>query len=223
VFPGGAVHREDAAAAMRARCRGLDRLDPVLAEAAVAAIRETFEECGVLLAERAGGAPIDGAAHRGLVERYQTAVAAHKDAWLEMIAAEALELACDRLVPFAHWITPAGRPKRFDARFFVAPAPDGQVAAHDRREAVDAVWLRPGDAVAGADDGRFRIVFATRMNLIKLAMSATVADALAAARAAPIVTVTPRLEQRPDGAFMCIPLSAGYGVEAVPAENIPRA
>jgi 8-oxo-dGTP pyrophosphatase MutT (NUDIX family) len=224
VFPGGAVQVDDGAAAMHARCRGLAALAPTLATAAVAAIRETFEECGILLAHRARtGVPIGGAAQRALVARYQEAVARDAAAWRAMIEAEDLELACDELVRFAHWITPASRPKRFDTQFFLAPAPADQTAAHDRREAVDAVWQRPADVVAGADDGRYRLVFATRMNLLRLGASATVADALAAARAAPIVTVTPRFEQRVGGAFLCIPLEAGYGVEAVPADNIPRA
>jgi 8-oxo-dGTP pyrophosphatase MutT (NUDIX family) len=224
VFPGGAVHREDAADAIGARCRGLAALDPGLAASAVGAIRECFEECGILLARRAGAAtPIGGADHRALIARYQLAVAAQASAWLDMMLAEDLALDCDLLVPFAHWITPAARPKRFDTRFFVAPAPVDQVAAHDRREAVDAIWLRPAEAVAGADDGRYRVVFATRMNLLKLANSATVEAALAAARVAPIVAVSPRLEQRADGPVLCIPLEAGYGVECVPADKIPRA
>jgi 8-oxo-dGTP pyrophosphatase MutT (NUDIX family) len=224
VFPGGAVQEEDEAAALGARCRGLAALGPSLAASAVAAIRESFEESGILLARRAGAAaPIGGAEHRALVERYQAAVAAQPAAWLAMILAEDLTIDCDLLVPYAHWITPAERPKRFDTRFFVAPAPAAQVAAHDRREAVDAIWLRPAEAVEGADDGRYRIVFATRMNLLKLANSATVVEALAAARIAPIVAVSPRFEMRADGPVLCIPLEAGYGVEVVPAGKIPRA
>jgi 8-oxo-dGTP pyrophosphatase MutT (NUDIX family) len=223
VFPGGAVQAEDADAELGARCRGLDGLEPGFAAAAIAAIRETFEECGILLARRAGGGLVGGAAHRSLVERYQTAVAHEATAWLAMLRAEGLELACDLLVRYAHWITPASRPKRFDTHFFLAPAPLDQVATHDQREAVEAIWAVPEAVVAGADDGRFRLVFATRMNLLKLAASATVADALATARTARIVTVTPRLESGPDGQVLRIPLEAGYGVEVVPADNIPRA
>ena len=224
VFPGGAVQAEDALDAVRARCRGLDGWDPALAAAAVAAIRESFEECGVLLARRVGsGAPIAGAEHAAMVERYQVPVAHDTAAWLDMLRDEDLELACDELVRFAHWITPASRPKRFDTQFFVALAPPDQVAVHDRREAVDAVWLRPADVIAGGDDGRYRLVFATRMNLLRVGASATVADAVAAARVARIIPVTPRQEERPNGRFLCIPLEAGYGVDAVPADNIPRA
>jgi 8-oxo-dGTP pyrophosphatase MutT (NUDIX family) len=126
VFPGGVVNEEDGDARLCARWHGLDRLPPTLAPACVAAIRETFEECGVLLARRAGGAPIVGAVHAALVARHQTAVAAHAAAWLDMIVAEDLELACADLVPFAHWITPEARPKRFDTHFFLARAPYGR-------------------------------------------------------------------------------------------------
>lgn len=224
VFPGGVVNAEDADPRLRARCRDLDRLPTTLAPAAVAAIRETFEECGVLLARRAAdGTPIGGGDHRGLVERHQVPVAAHAEAWLDMVVAEDLELTCGELVPFAHWITPASRPKRFDTHFFLAQAPADQIAAHDAREAVEAIWVEPRAAIAAADRGELRIVFATRMNMLKLAASATVAEALAAARTAPIVTVVPRSEQRPEGMMLCIPLEAGYGVDAVPADNIPRA
>ncbi|MBI3516179.1 MAG: hypothetical protein HY060_19270, partial [Proteobacteria bacterium] len=73
------------------------------------------------------------------------------------------------------------------------------------------------------DDGRVRLVFATRMNLVKLATSATVDASLAAARASRIVTVTPRMEAGPNGMVLHIPLDAGYGIETMPADNIPRA
>ncbi len=213
VFPGGVVHAEDADPRLCARCHGLDRLPPALASAGVAAIRETFEECGVLLARRVGGAPIAGTVHAALVARHQTAVAAHAEAWLDMILAEDLEVTCEQLVPFAHWITPESRPKRFDTHFFLAPAPADQIAAHDAREAVEALWVEPRALVAAADAGTYRLVFATRMNLLKLAASPTVEAALAAARASRIVTVVPRSEQRAEGLVMCIPLQAGYGVD----------
>src|SRR5258708_3224019 len=77
----------------------------------------------------------------------------------------ALERATDILVPFAHWITPAPRPKRFDPWFFVAPAPADQVAAHDGYEATDAVWLRPADVLAKAEADTVKMVFATRLNI----------------------------------------------------------
>src|SRR4051812_27237796 len=148
VFPGGALHAEDGTDAMRARCRG--PVAPAVLPLAVAAIRETFEEAGILLACRTGvAAPVGGADHRDLVARYQHAVAARETGWIEMLDREDLTLACDLVVPFAHWITPPSRPKRFDTHFFVAPAPAGQEATHDAQEAVDAVWLRPADAIAG--------------------------------------------------------------------------
>ncbi|HXT08662.1 MAG TPA: hypothetical protein VN715_17225, partial [Roseiarcus sp.] len=137
--------------------------------------------------------------------------------------AAGLELATDHLVPYAHWITPVDQPKRFDTQFFLAPAAPGQIAVHDGREAVDAVWTTPRAALAGADAGRIKLVFATRMNLVKLARSATVAAALAASRAEAIVTVTPVIENTDTGRFIRIPEAAGYGAGRFAAGNIPRA
>src|SRR6185369_1857295 len=103
-----------------------------------------------------------------------------------LVTAAGLELAVDDLVPYAHWITPVDRPKRFDTHFFLAPAAPDQIAVHDGRETVDATWATPDAVLRDADEKRVKLVFATRMNLVKLARSRTVADALAAARSAPI-------------------------------------
>ena len=85
---------------------------------------------------------------------------------------ENLRIACDALVPFAHWITPVGPPKRFDTHFFLAPAPSDQVAAHDGREAVETIWIAPQKAIVESEARRVTLVFATRMNLAKLEMRA---------------------------------------------------
>ena len=134
-----------------------------------------------------------------------------------------LELAVDDLVPYAHWITPVDRPKRFDTHFFLAPAAPDQIAVHDGREAVDAIWTTPDAVLRGADEKRIKLVFATRMNLLKLARSKTVADALAAARGTPVVTVTPVIEKTSAGPFIHIPEAAGYGATRIAAGDIPRA
>ena len=128
------------------------------------------------------------------------------------------------LVPFAHWITPAHSPKRFDTHFFLALAPEDQDAVHDGHEAVECAWLRPAAVIAEAVAGRVKLVFVTRLNLLRLARHATAAEAMAAAREAPIVTVTP--EPLPDGAggtLLRIPAAAGYGGDIFPALDIPAA
>lgn len=216
VFPGGKVEPTDRALA--ACCAGGATLGEAALVLRIAAIRETFEECGILLA-RAGGALLSAGALAALLHRHGRSAAG----FAGLAAAAGLELATDHLVPFAHWITPVDQPKRFDTHFFLAPAVPGQIAVHDGREAVDTVWTTPQAALAGADAGRIKLVFATRMNLVKLARSDTVAGAFAASRTAPIVTVMPVIEKTDGGRFIHIPEAAGYGAGRFAAGNIPRA
>ena len=214
VFPGGKCETGDEA--LTRFCRDGASGDAAAALRA-AAIRETFEECGILLARRRGDtALLDGGALRE--------IAGGQVVPLRTLVGDAgLELADDLLVPFAHWVTPLDRPKRFSVHFFLAPAPERQEPLHDGREAVDAVWVVPEAILAEAEANRVKMVFATRMNLRKLARSRTVAEALSAARREPIVTVHPERVDGPEGAVIRIPLEAGYGVAEVPAAGIPRA
>jgi hypothetical protein len=130
----------------------------------------------------------------------------------EMLEAEDLILACEALVPFAHWVTPTFMPKRFDTHFYLAAAPIEQVLLHDGREAVDSVWIRPEDAVAQAKAGTRTIVPATLINIEKLGRRRTLADALEAARAEPIIEVLPELIEGAAGIKLRIPAEAGYGI-----------
>ncbi len=130
----------------------------------------------------------------------------------ELTCAEDLELACDLLVPFAHWITPEFMPKRFDTHFFLVAAPENQAAAHDGSESVDSVWTTPGAALGEARAGRRTIIFPTLLNLKKLGRSQGTAEALERARKEPVVTVLPRPERGPEGNFVHIPAEAGYGI-----------
>jgi 8-oxo-dGTP pyrophosphatase MutT (NUDIX family) len=216
VFPGGKVDPVDAALA--ACCPPAPELDEPALVLRIAAIRETFEECGILLA-RGNGALLTAELLAALLARHGKTDAG----FAALVAAAGLELATDHLVPYAHWITPVDRPKRFDTHFFVAPAAHDQIAVHDGREAVDAVWTTPQAVLAGAAAGRIKLVFATRMNLLKLARSATVAEAIAAARGGKIVTVTPVIEKTSAGPFIHIPEDAGYGGTRFAAGDIPRA
>lgn len=195
VFPGGRVEEADALLAPGEDALGAFR---------IAAIREAWEECGILLGHPpAPPVHIQGPFGTALVER-------------------GLRPDHAALVPFAHWITPAHSPKRFDTHFFAALAPEDQEAVHDGREAVECVWIRPQEAVAAAAEGKRTLVFATRLNLLRLARHATAAEALEEARRTPIVTVTPQPE--PDGAggtLLRIPAGAGYGGDVFPALDRP--
>ena len=126
--------------------------------------------------------------------------------------AHGLAPATDLLVHYAHWITPANQPKRYDTQFYLAEAPAAHVAVHDGHESVDSIWITPQDALTGTEEGRYVLVFATQMNLKKLAQFATVADAMAATRASTVVTVQPRGTKLDDKRRkLLIPIEAGYG------------
>lgn len=216
VFPGGRVEEGDAAIAAAAAA-GVP-----LGDFRIAGIRETFEECGVLLARpRSGGGMVPGGRLVALEAAHRAALCRGERAFGDVLAEEALAPAADALVHFAHWITPATRPKRFDTQFFLAAAPPDQLAAHDGGESVDSVWIRPAQAVAETNAGQRRLVFATRKNLEKLARFATVAEAVEAARAAPVVTVQPEMIRTGAGWRLRIPLEAGYGGDTFEVLDAP--
>jgi len=122
-------------------------------------------------------------------------------------------LALDELVPYAHWVTPVGMPKRFDTWFFLAAAPPEQLGAHDGRESTDSLWLSPREAVAGGESGRFKLPFPTTRNLIRLGKQRDVKAALDDAKRRPIVTVMPVMTRLNGGRQLRIPLEAGYDGE----------
>lgn len=200
VFPGGKIADCDRDARLLARAAGPDGLDADHHATRVAAIRETFEECGVLLARDFAASNLLGRERiSALGHLWPARLLQAGSGFVDMVCAEALELALDSLVPFAHWVTPEVSPKRFDTHFFIARAPADQVALHDGSEAVDAFWIRPEDALNDCVQRRRTFIFPTLANLALLAQSRDVSDALAAARKRPIVRVQPRLIVRADG------------------------
>ena len=213
VFPGGKVESEDASADWdNLTAPPPDGLDRAFA---IAALRETFEEAGILIARGRGAPDLLTAA------RARRIVAAHRGGgerarFVDVIRAANLELATDLLVRFAHWITPIGLPKRYDTHFFIVAAPIDQAGAHDGSESVEGYWVRPVVALQEAKDRKRSIVPVTRLNLLRLAKASTVVEAVAQARSSRIVTVEPRIERHRDGSrTLQIPLEAGYGVSEV--------
>ncbi|HXY26659.1 MAG TPA: hypothetical protein VEH82_00085, partial [Acidimicrobiales bacterium] len=216
VFPGGAVDPLDGGAEAEALCVG--RSD---AEASallglesgglafwVAVVRETFEEAGLLLARREGGAALlhgdPGEEARFAAER--RAVNDGSRHFLELVRDERLRLSVGDIHYFAHWITPRGAPRRYDTRFFVAAAPPGQMAAHDAGETIADVWITPHDALAQHRAGEIEIIFPTIRNLQAIGRFATSAELLDAAACAS--SAVPAIEPRvvPDGSGMRIVL-----------------
>lgn len=217
VFPGGKVDPGDSDPGLAARFRGDAALTDADRAFRVAAIRESFEECGILLARARGETELVDEARTRRIE------AAHRDAlcnadttFAAIAEAEDLELAGDLPVHFAHWITPDVMPKRFDTHFFLVESPAGQTAVHDGGEAVDSVWITPQAAIAEEASDRLNIIFPTLMQLKKLAPHKSVADAVAATTAVPVVTVLPQIEQVDGEPMLHIPEEAGYGLVRTP-------
>jgi recombination protein RecT len=182
VFPGGGVDAADARAhGIAARRPG--QTDLHLTQA-IAAIRESFEELGVLLARHAGGRPAD-AADIAALDRHQPFAA--------QCAARGLTLAADQVFVLAHWITDRDLPRRFDVPFLVARMPDNQSPEADEAEQFEPVWVAPADALARHKSGGFFMIFPTIRTLERLQQFATVDAVLAAcASEQPLWTSCPR-------------------------------
>jgi 8-oxo-dGTP pyrophosphatase MutT (NUDIX family) len=223
VFPGGSVDAGDHEIAGRPELhRGGDGLDAEALAFRIAAVRETFEESGILLARTRGHEHLVSAPRASTIaDQHRVGLNAGKVAFADILAEHELELALDLLVPYAHWITPEGMKKRFDTWFFLAEAPPDQVGMHDGRESTDSIWLSPREALEGGETGRFTLPFPTTRNLIKLGKQGSVAAAFADACASTIVTVQPVVTRDGDKRQLRIPREAGYDGEVFELTGAP--
>lgn len=204
VFPGGRVDLADAEPGLLEWADGLGaeaRPEPMFW---LAALRETFEEAGVLLARDEEGRVVGDAAADPRLGRWREALLAGEATLLEVVEALGVRLALDDVVPCAHWITPLAEPRRYDTHFFLAHLPEGSEARLDPREMADAVWLSPAAALERFHDGRLPLVFPTVATLESLIGFDSVAAALAAFRARPVVPILPRLVRTAEGVGIVI-------------------
>jgi 8-oxo-dGTP pyrophosphatase MutT (NUDIX family) len=215
VFPGGSVDKGDQEIISRPELySGGEGLDAATLSFRIAAIRETFEESGILLARPRGSATLIDAKRAGEIEAAsRTALCEAKTTFPKVLTDNRVSLALDELVPYAHWITPEGMPKRFDTWFFLAAAPPEQAGAHDGKESTDSIWVSPREALAGGESGRFKLPFPTTRNLIKLGKQSGVQAAIDDSRGKPIVTVMPVMTRLNGGRQLRIPADAGYDGE----------
>jgi 8-oxo-dGTP pyrophosphatase MutT (NUDIX family) len=215
VFPGGSVDKGDQEIIARPELYSSgEGLDAVSLSFRIAAIRETFEESGILLARSSGSTALVDAKRAGEIEAAsRAALCEGKTTFVDVLAENGLRLALDELVPYAHWITPEGMPKRFDTWFFLAAAPPEQVGAHDGKESTDSIWVSPREALQGGESGRFKLPFPTTRNLIKLGKQTSVRAALDDSRGKSIVTVIPVMTKLDGGRQLRIPADAGYDGE----------
>jgi 8-oxo-dGTP pyrophosphatase MutT (NUDIX family) len=208
VFPGGKVSHGDFNAGLPDVTDGVADWGTQMRAIGAGAIREAFEESGILFAREAGREELVSAERVEALSHYRQRLEKNDITLHDMLKAENLRLACDRLVRFAHWITPEMMPKRFDTEFFLAAAPEGHAGRHDGRESVDSIWITPQQAIS--DRKKWNVIFPTKLNLMKLAKSPNVAAALAAARASVPLPVTPWTEETPNGPILRIRDDAGY-------------
>lgn len=211
VFPGGKLEEADGDERLRVRSTGADAFSDHELKFRVAGIREAFEECGILLAHKRGQKALIGAADLKPIEaKWRKKLTDDEASIVDLVEAEDLELATDLMTPYAHWITPTFAPKRFDTWFFLAEAPQDQIALHDGSESTDSVWIGAQAAIDEAKAGRRTLVHATQKNLELLAEGGTVAGAISQAKGRKIVTVQPWVEARDGKRFLHIPDGAGY-------------
>jgi 8-oxo-dGTP pyrophosphatase MutT (NUDIX family) len=220
VFPGGRVDAEDDGEILRSHAQGRTEQETSaqLGIAAgglgfwISAIRELFEESGLLLASFADGTPVilEGdvearfAAHRSAMNRRERS-------FEDVVTAEDLTLDLAAIHHVDHWITPEAETKRFDTHFFIARAPEGQTPLHDEGETVAAEWVTPADALSRHRAGEIRIVLPTIRNLRIIEAASSVDELLARSgelSARPMVM--PRMVMEAEGPTLLAPGDEGY-------------
>ncbi|MEI6453084.1 MAG: NUDIX hydrolase [Actinomycetes bacterium] len=220
VFPGGAVDLEDSGDIAANHVIGLS--DAAASEVLglergglaywVAVLRELFEEAGILLtAHEATDALAVNPDSSLRLAVMRDELNARARSFLSIAEAEQLVLDVSKVHYFAHWITPEGAPRRYDTRFFVAAAPEGQVAVHDNGETIDAVWIDPLHALERHRAGEIEIIFPTIKNLQAIGRFTRVDELLQAAReASEIPAILPRLTSDDRGVRILLPGDDDY-------------
>jgi len=210
VFPGGRVDGADAgpdvvdlladltpaAAADRLDLHGAD--PPAIAYY-LAALREAFEETGILVGERPDGSPPPTAAEDAAVDAVRDDLMQSRIGFAEALSALGCRVDGDRVEYVAHWITPKPEPRRYDTRFFAARVPAGAEAIVDPREMVEARWLSPTEALRRCDEGELPMVFPTIKTIEELAVYQSAEEALAGIGGEMVRTILPTLVVTPTG------------------------
>jgi len=214
VFPGGTIDAADAAPQAQERTLGLDDMrvdaefraavsnelhssEPAIAGSdaralLVAALRELFEEAGVLFARTAGGQPVDAAMlEEGGATEERARIRDARLAFGDFLAAHDWYADAGALTLFSHWITPPSEPRRYNTHFFFAVAPPDQAALADADEMHDGIWIGPTQALERYRDGTMHLVYPTIKHLERLAPFESIEAALAYAKSKPIVTIMP--------------------------------
>jgi 8-oxo-dGTP pyrophosphatase MutT (NUDIX family) len=216
VFPGGSVDAVDADVAARGLVFGLDdetaarrlNLDSGAMAYYCAALRELFEEAGLLLAIESDGRPLSVENVR--LVAWRSDLATGRVTWPELLEREGLRLAVGELQYLAHWVTPESRPRRFDTRFFVAAAPANQEALPDDSEVVEHAWTTASAALERQGSGQWSMLVPTVRTLHLLAPQHSVDQVLEAAATSSVERIQPREVARDGRIVVVVPGEPGY-------------
>ena len=224
VFPGGGVDPRDCdddvpwdGPSLVQWAERLEVSEPEASGLVCAAVRELFEECGVLLAGRPGE-DVVGDLSDASWEDDRLALLDRSLALSELLERRGLELRTELLSAWSHWCTPVFEPRRYDTWFFVAALPEGQAARHVEGEADHSTWLGLSEAAAGGRDGSLAMLPPTMVTLDELADAPDVASVLARPREPRLLM--PWLVRRPEGLSVRIDLDGRGGGEPGPQSGI---
>lgn len=226
VFPGGSVDVADDEVVRRRLFLGRDEADASrrleLKGGALAffcaALRELFEEAGLLLALDERGRAVTFSEEE--LARWREELLHATLAWPDLLEREGLRLALGQLEYLAHWVTPEGRPRRFDTRFFVAAAPTSQHARVDASEIVEHVWTSASAALERFATGEWSMLVPTVRTLRALSHHDNVGDVLRTAATATVLRIQPREIVRDGRVVVVVPGEPGY--DDVPGDVTPR-
>jgi 8-oxo-dGTP pyrophosphatase MutT (NUDIX family) len=235
VFPGGRLDSGDCDPALTSYAHGLTAAEarrrlqaPDLPEEKAlglffAALRETFEEAGVLLARDPSGHLIDLAEgeRAGRFAEYRLQLHQNTLSLRELAERERLRYALDLLVPYAHWITPEIESKRFSTRFFLARQPAEQLSSHDTIEMTKSKWIAPSAALEQQKAGQILLMPPTLKTLEELKEFESLEDLFQAARSREIHTILPEPYRIENGFGIRLPHDPEYGIEAYKQDPRP--
>lgn len=206
VFPGGKLDLADKALEERDQKSFSKNISAEFCGLRYAALREVFEETGLVIGT-IDGQSIGENTRKAIDEKFRGTFLEKKITLAEFLDQSGVSLDMSDCLPFAHWITPKVYPIRFDTRFFLCVAPEGQVPSPDGHEITHVEWIHPMTLVEESDGV---LMFPTMMNLKMLGQAKTVAEALKLLAARDIVTVTPEVITGDKVRFRKIPEAAGY-------------
>ncbi len=221
VFPGGRIDKGDYHPGWDEACDGLADIPIDQRAPRIAALREAFEETGILIARRDG--VLLGCAEALSLAQWRRRIEDDDSLFLDMVCQEQLKLDAGALHLFARWRPSKGvGHRRYDTWFFAVKTPPVQIATADGGEATEVVWTSPAAVLAARDAGRRKMIFPTSRNVELLSISANAEDVFTRAKARPQRVIEPKAIVRNGGSYLTIPDDMGYPITEETLEKAMR-